>query len=189
MVMRLGWFSLLARGAVAAGMAGGLAAAGPLAAQDASGEALVILDAAEVPSNNNFAAAMVVALGAGDRAVVAATNVDATREAGEPPHRSVLDTTTVWFRLLARSSGTVIIDTHGAQIDTVLAVYTGTTLANLHRVRLNDNYDRTNRYTYRTSRVTLDVVSGTTYHVVVAGKRGAEGAYRIWFTGPGTPYY
>lgn len=186
--MRLGCFSLLARGLAAAGLAGGLAAA-PLAAPDAAAETVVVLDASEMPSNNNFAAAMPIALAAGARAVVAATNKDATREAGEPRHRSVLDTTTVWFRMQALASGTVTVDTHGAQIDTVIAVYTGSTLANLTRLRLDDNYDRTNRYTYRTSRVVFDAAAGTTYHVVVAGKRGAEGAYRIWFTGPGAPYY
>lgn len=187
--MKRAWFARLLCIGTMAGLAGGVAPAGEAAAQEDAGGALAIVAASERPGNDDFGSALFVPLPAGARAAAGGTTTDATREPGEPRHRALADTTTLWYRLMAPTTGTMIVDTHGSQIDTVLAVYTGTALANLQRVRLNDDYDRANRYTYRTSRMSFAVVQGTTYHIVLAGKRGAEGTFRIWFTAPGAPYY
>jgi len=187
--MELGVLNRLARIGALAGLACGLAVAGSaVAAADGDGGAVTVLSA-EVPSNDNFASALFVPLPAGARVAGASSNEDATRQSGEPRHRSLLDTTTVWFCVVPAATGMMAVDTHGSQFDTVLAAYKGATLSSLTRLRLNDDFDRTNPWFHRTSRIFVPVTAGDTIWVVVAGKRGAEGSYRIMFTSPGLPFH
>ncbi len=101
-----------------------------------------------------------------------ASNTGATGEAGEPAHAGVAGaSTSLWWSWTAPETTQVAIDTTGSDYDTVLAIYTGATVAGLQSVASND--DATAGQT--TSRVLLAAVAGTTYRIAVAGKAGASG--------------
>ncbi len=87
----------------------------------------------------------------------------ASRETAEPNHGGAGGSGSVWWQWTAPRSGSVSFDTRGTAGDTLLAVYTGTALANLTAVTAND--DESN--SLRTSKVTFNAVSGTTYHLAV----------------------
>ena len=93
------------------------------------------------PPNDNFANAAVLT------GVSGSTNVDntlATAEPGEPSHGGFLPSQSVWYSWTAPADGEVTLDTIGSMdinnnnLDTVLAVYTGTSLATLNQVAAND---------------------------------------------------
>ena len=118
------------------------------------------------PYNDNFANAAALASG-----TTTATNVGATKEPGEPNHAGVAGGASVWWQFTAANSGTMYISTVGSDFDTLLAVYTGTSVASLTAVASNDNISSS----YTTSTVTFPVTAGTVYHVAVDGTNGATG--------------
>lgn len=69
---------------------------------------------------------------------------------------------TVWYRLIAPSTGTLTVNTFGSAYDTVLAVFSGTRGA-LTLLACNDDY------TSFQSQVMLSVTAGETYYIEVAG--------------------
>ncbi len=95
----------------------------------------------------------------------------ASRETGEPAHGGAGGTGSVWWQWTAPRSGSVSFDTRGTGGDTLLAVYTGTALANLVQVSANDDESDS----LRTSKVTFNAVSGTTYYLVVDMKGTPSG--------------
>ena len=117
--------------------------------------------AAAAPANDDFAAAQVLA---GPSGSVSGTTVEATQEEGEPDHAPSAAGRSVWFRWTAPVAGRVVFDTcDGTTTDTVLAVYTGASVAALRRVVRSDDScgDR--------SLVTLIAVAGRTYSIAVDG--------------------
>jgi hypothetical protein len=118
------------------------------------------------PPNDNFANAQVVNGCAGS---AIGTNIAATKEAGEPNNPdSPTSTKSVWYQWQAPISSSVTIDTHGSDFDTVLAVYTGSSVNGLTLV-LNGNNDDTVPGSDLTSTVTISVTQGTTYRIAVNG--------------------
>jgi hypothetical protein len=145
---------------------------------------------AAAPSNDNFSGAL--SLPVGDQ--VMGNNVDATHETGEPtPAAGVLTesdcgsindgpncTTSVWYTFTPSSSGSYIIETCdlGTDVDTVLAVYTGSTLGTLNEVPSGSNDDScAGGPGDNGSRVTIAATGGTTYYVEVAGYAAAQGTF------------
>jgi hypothetical protein len=118
---------------------------------------------------------------------VTAQTDSATTEPGEPLLLNCAGTTapirnTVWYRITPTQAGTVSIDTFGSTFDTVLAVYTGSSFANLNQVTCNDDT------TGQQSQVSFTATVGTTYHVQVGGLEGAFGNLVVNFrTGPPPP--
>lgn len=137
-------------------------------------------DAVSVP-NDNFAARTV--LGSGTQAVTG-SNIGATGESGEPDHIGASSPlASAWWSWTASQTGTVVIDTNGSDFDTVLAVYSGSSLAGLTLVAGNDDGgEGTN------SRITLAVQSGQVLQIAVDGFGSAQGGIdlNVTFT-PGTP--
>ncbi len=90
------------------------------------------------PPNDLFADAVTIS-GASGQAT--GTTVDATNElaTGEPHHAGAGPWHSVWWRWTAPSSGPFAFDTHGSSFNTVLAVYTGTSLSGLTEVASNNN--------------------------------------------------
>ena len=122
------------------------------------------------PGNDAFVNATTLASLSG----MSGTNVSATREAGEPDHgwgaaRSV------WYRWTAPANGTVTLSTAGSGYDTVLAAYTGSSLGSLALRANNDDNGSGGLW----SRITFDVMSGTTYRVAVDGYYGASGEIQL----------
>jgi len=125
-----------------------------------------------LPVNDNFASASTLA---GSSWTSPGSNVNGTSESGEPSHAGQAPAKSVWYSWTAPSSGSVTMGTAGSAFDTVLAVYTGSSLGALTAVAANDN--RTTGVT--DSQVTFQAVAGTVYRIAVDGKSGASGNLTI----------
>ena len=111
-----------------------------------------------------------------NRTVLPSTNTtagvfsgNATREAGEPTHAGRLGTRSVWWSWTAPAAGATQVSTLGSDYDTLLAVYTGSSLSGLTVVGSNDNAATGDT----TSRVQFTAVAGQTYIIAVDGTGGA----------------
>ena len=132
-------------------------------------------------ANNMFASRTALT---GSSLSVTGSNVDATKEAGEKNHGYATSSSpgsvggaSIWWTWTASSSGTVQIDTIGSAIDTMLGVYTGTSLSLLTSVAQNDDIDLNNGV--YTSRVSFSAVAGRVYQIAVDGYGGEEGAITL----------
>ena len=94
----------------------------------------------------------------------------ATAEPGEPSHAGFAPSHSVWFNYTAPASGQITISTAGSNFDTLLAVYSGSSLNALTVVASNDD-TKTNQ----TSAVSFAAVAGQTYHIAVDGYGNATG--------------
>ena len=94
----------------------------------------------------------------------------ATAEPGEPSHAGFAPSHSVWFNYTALASGQITISTAGSDFDTLLAVYSGSSLNALTVVASNDD-TKTNQ----TSAVSFAAVTGQTYHIAVDGYGNATG--------------
>jgi hypothetical protein len=127
------------------------------------------------PPNDAFASAQT--LGSAG-ASVNGTTAGATREPGEPDHYTSnphddwvwVGEHTVWYSWKAPDSGSTTIDTCQANIDSILAVYTGAELSNLNKVADNNDFCGGGWG----SKVTFDAQGGTTYRIAVGDARGLE---------------
>ena len=89
------------------------------------------------PPNDNFASPTVLT---GDWGSTNVDNTLGTHEAGEPSHAGFPANASVWYQWTAPQDGEVALDTIGSiGLDTVLAVYTGSSLASLNQVAANDD--------------------------------------------------
>ncbi|MCA1683923.1 MAG: tandem-95 repeat protein, partial [Actinobacteria bacterium] len=116
------------------------------------------------PPNDDFAAAEIIS---GPSGSVTGTNVNATKEAGEPDHvyaGSGLGGVSIWYEWTAPSDGEYTFDVCDSTIDdTLLAVYTGQSLDALTEVASNDDACGGR------SRVVFQATAGTVYHIAVDG--------------------
>jgi hypothetical protein len=120
------------------------------------------------PVNNNLSNATTIS---GATATVTGSNVNATKETGEPNHAGNAGGKSVWWNWTAPNANSVTIETTGSPFDTLLGVYTGTVVSALTTIASND--DATTAVT--TSKVTFTPVAGTTYRIAVDGYNGALG--------------
>ncbi len=127
----------------------------------------VKLNWVQVPPNNNFATA---AAPAGPNGTIIGTNVGANKEAGEPNHAGVAGGKSVWYRWTAPAASAVPFDTFGSTFDTVLGVYTGTTVGALTPVTSNNDSGGPQ------SKVTFTATAGVTYRLAVDGNGATSGA-------------
>lgn len=127
-----------------------------------------ITNAKAQPENDDFANAIELTASEG---AISGTNIDATGEDNEtlPDEGYAIPITSIWYSLSPSDSGTFQIDTIGSDFDTILAVYTGTSVDNLIEVISNDDTVGVQ------STVRFEVESGTTYHIAVYGYSGSQG--------------
>ncbi|HKC63497.1 MAG TPA: NF038122 family metalloprotease, partial [Pyrinomonadaceae bacterium] len=140
------------------------------------------------PANDNFANAQTII---GCSSSVAGTSIGATSEAGEPSHDPT-DTSsnspghTVWYQWQAPSSSSVTITTEGSEFDTILAIYTGTSVNSLTRALKPDGSpafnDDVQDGVITTSSVTFNATAGTVYKIAVDGWGGDSGAIKLNWT-------
>ena len=123
------------------------------------------------PANDNFSAAQTITGCSGN---VGGTNVGGTNEAGEPNHSpdNGGGTRSVWYRWQAQSTGIATITTAGSNFDTVLAVYTGSSVNALTPVVKNDDVDPGIDIS---SSVQFSATAGTTYMIAVDGYDNSSG--------------
>lgn len=134
-----------------------------------------------VPSNDNFSAATTMSGGQG---TTNGTNIRATKESGEPDHAGNSGGASVWYQWTAPASGSATIDTIGSTLDTLLAVYTGSSVGGLTSVA-SDHGSAGNG----ASRVVFTATSGTTYRIAVDGFNGAMGGVVVNWNQPAAPIF
>ena len=108
----------------------------------------------------------------------------ATAEGSEPAHVAGKASSSVWFRWQppVGSRFRVSFSTEGSNFDTVLAAYTGSSLARLQKVAANNDLSTINKR----SRIEFLADGGQTYYLVIDGVRGETGTYVL--TGAGAMY-
>ncbi len=94
----------------------------------------------------------------------------ATAESGEPSHAGFTPSHSVWFNYTAPATGQIDFSTAGSNFDTLLAVYSGSSLNALTVVASNDDTK-----TSQTSAVSFAAVAGQTYRIAVDGYGNATG--------------
>ena len=129
------------------------------------------------PANDAFANAQVLT---GSSGTITATNVNATKETGEPAQAGNAGGASIWYAWTPTASGSLTIDTIGSAFDTTLGVYTGTAVNALTLRASNDDIASGNT----ASRVTLTVTAGTTYRISIDGYNAQRGAITLNWVGP-----
>ena len=124
------------------------------------------------PANDDFVAATPFDL-AGPVAL-AGTNVDATKQVGEPAHGTSPGGTSVWWTFSAPVHGRITLSTEGSTLDTMLAAYSGDALDSL--VLLASSNGPGNG-----SSVVFSVEPGRNYHIAIDGAGGATGSIALGF--------
>ena len=132
----------------------------------ASGNIVLNLTAG-LPVNDAFAAAIQLS---GTSLSTNGSNVGATKEAGEPDHAGSSGGKSIWWSWTAPTSGMVSVDTVGSSFNTLLSVYTGSSVTGL-TLQAEDDDGSGNGW----SRVVFPAITGTTYQIAVDGFGGASG--------------
>lgn len=136
----------------------------------------------EGATNDDFANRTILT---GTTIKVETSNLIATTEIGEPLHAFHNGGHSLWWEWTAPQSGVLIVDTIGSlrpwdgsfgnqDLDTTLAIYSGTSLSDLTVVGSNDDYN--GNYT---SRVLINVVAGNSYKIAVDGYNGLIGVIKL----------
>jgi len=122
---------------------------------------------AAAPQNDNFADRVTIT---GLMNTVTGSNVDATKEPGEPDHSRFLGGTSVWWTWTATADLRVTIDTTGSSFDAaaVLAVYVGNSVSNL--LLVGDGVYNP---------VSFSARAGTAYQIAVEGLFGSSGYIKL----------
>jgi hypothetical protein len=116
---------------------------------------------------------------------VRGSNLNATREPGEPRHVGKPGGASVWYSFTSGVEGVVSIDTAGSSIDTLLAVYTGATIPTLAEVASDEESGGA-----LTSLTRFNVSPGVEYVIVVDGHGAAMGDFVFtWDFQPTTEMY
>ncbi|GAB4170941.1 MAG: hypothetical protein Fur0032_10000 [Terrimicrobiaceae bacterium] len=130
------------------------------------------IKAITVAPNNAFAAATTISgtPTLGSPIVVTGHNTGADHETGEPDSSPDSVLTSVWWKWTAPTTARFTLTTEGSAIDTILGVYTGSSVNALTKIAEDDDSG-----TGLTSRLAFDATAGTTYSFRVYGFAGATG--------------
>lgn len=122
--------------------------------------------------NDDFTKAAVIVENSGTSDLIDTTF--ATAEPSEPAHAGQEPFHSVWWHITAPTNGALSLDTRESSesFDTVLGVYTGSSISNLTEITSNDD-DPDQEYSH--SRVVLEVVQGVSYWIAVDGYDGETG--------------
>jgi len=122
------------------------------------------------PANDAFASRIALAVASGS---TTGTTRLATRETGEPQHAAA-GSRSVWWRWTATASGQVSLDTTGSSFDTLLGVYTGSSVGSLARIVSRDNTAASPQ-----AQLFFQAQSGTTYQWAVDGANSESGSVAL----------
>jgi subtilisin family serine protease len=123
------------------------------------------------PANDNFADAPSIPNGTTS---LLGTTQGASLEPDEPHHAGLTGGHSVWWNWTASFSGTVVFHTHGSDFETLLAVYTGSTLPTLTPVASSGGSIENGN-----SVADFTAVAGQTYHIAVDGWLGDNGHVQL----------
>ena len=130
----------------------------------ASGKFKLALTQAEPPPNDDIAGAEPVS---GKTAVVAGTNVGATREDGEPTNNWYSLSGSVWYRWTAPTTGTAVFTAQSNSFTPVVFAYPGSALPGAQAIGTGSGSVR------------FYATAGTTYSISVAGTYSASAAFTL----------
>ena len=132
------------------------------------GNGVIVGTPPALPTQDAFADALGLS---GTVGTLQRSTVGATKEAGEPDHAGNVGGRSSWFTWKPGATGNVTFDTAGSNFDTLLGVYTGSSVSGLTQVAANDNRSATDL----TSVVTFNATKNVTYRIAVDGRDGASG--------------
>jgi hypothetical protein len=128
------------------------------------------------PANDNFANAQAISFGVGQ---VTGTNVDATKQTGEPAHAGNAGGKSVWFKWTSVANYATTFDTEiGGLSDTLVAVYQGSSVNALTLIASNDDYGNVDGSPHK-SRLFFPATTGAVYYIAVDGYSGASGSFTL----------
>jgi hypothetical protein len=129
--------------------------------------------AVPVPANDDFADAIAVP---GLPFQDSRSTANATLQPGEPRPCGTIGAT-VWYAFTPPADASIAVETFGSGFDTVVSVYTGSSLTNLTRVTCNDDSLLTPVFgtSPHESQAIFTVTGGTTYYIQAGGFQGATG--------------
>jgi outer membrane protein assembly factor BamB len=125
------------------------------------------LSISPAPANDHFANATPLA---GESAQSTARNNSATTEPTEPRILGFAGGASLWYKWTAPRTGRFQVSAFTFDFNTLLAVYTGSSLANLALVAANDDTDLSATIQNSDSRCTVAATAGTTYYFQVDTK-------------------
>jgi hypothetical protein len=114
----------------------------------------------------------------------------ATKQAGEPEHAGNPGGDSLWYSWTAPADGTVKLDTCESGFDTLLAVYTGTSVNALTPVAANDDgavCGPASEPRGTRSQLTMTVSASTTYRIAVDGYDDARGNVDLYLRFAASP--
>ena len=109
---------------------------------------------------------------------ITGSNFGATSEGGEPVHspNGLGTNNSIWYKWTTAYNRPVTFTLSGSSYDTVLAVYTGSTVFALTLVARNDDFGPSGTFT---SQVTFYATAGVTYRIALDGYNNATGNSRL----------
>ena len=122
-----------------------------------SSNATVLVHAAPLSFADNLNARGVIV---GDSGLGSGSNLTATQEPFEPRHARKVGGKSLWVSWIPLHSGVATFSTTGSSFDTLLAVYTGSTMNNLTLSSADED-----RGGYLTSQAVFNAVAGTEYFI------------------------
>ena len=129
----------------------------------------IIVTANQTVANDSYAACIFTG---GVIGSISGSSVGATKESNEPDHAGNTGGHSTWYCWTAPLDGSVTFDTIGSPFNTLLAVYTGSSVNSATLVASNDDIDAGANLQ---SRVTFNAVGLTMYHIAVDGFNGDSG--------------
>jgi hypothetical protein len=137
---------------------------------------------AAAPTNDNFADAIDLNATSAEFDSLSGTNIAASKEIGEPDHAGNAGGHSVWYTWTAPADGSVpnVAFRLFGDFDTLLAVYTGSTVDALTEIASNDDIGF-----FASSSVSFATTPGQAYAVAVDGFAGKLGRFDvIWNEAP-----
>ncbi len=129
------------------------------------------------PPNDDFVNAIGLTLGSPTSGYT--SNAGATKEAGEPNHAGKVGGASLWYRFELPVDAPISVDTCLADFDTLLAVYTGSTVSTLTPIASNDDNPSCATGSNRVSKVVFNAKAHRPYAVAVDGFNGATGHFFV----------
>jgi outer membrane protein assembly factor BamB len=141
----------------------------------AGGAGLTVLKLRTVPANDSFATAQGLE---GVSIRVDTTTNNATREPGEPTIAGIAGGHSLWYRWTATTTGRFLLSAFSTEVDTLAAVYTGSSLAGLTLVAANNNASTA----VTDALVGFNATAGVTYHFQIDQVNASGGAVSATLT-------
>jgi hypothetical protein len=133
------------------------------------------ITAGNIPAPSNDACASAATIGLG---TISGTNVGATADGGDSCRGNT--NRDVWYSYTAACTGTLLIDTCGSALDTVVSVHSACVGTTANQLACNDdNGGQGPCPGGLTSYLTVPVTAGTNYKIRVTGFAGTTGTYSM----------